>query len=87
MPILGALAAAVLALTAPGPGASSTVVVLPFENLSGVPAAREEVTAEVLRKIERAGYTVVTGAPLRQLFLTDPNGVKVEINIRTPAVN
>lgn len=69
MPILGTLAAAVLALTAPGPGASSTVVVLPFENLSGVPAAREEVTAEVLRKIELAGYAVVTGAPLDE-FLT-----------------
>jgi len=29
----------------------------------------------------------VTGAPLRQLFLTDPNGVKIEINIRTSAVS
>lgn len=30
------------------------------------------------------GVNVVTGAPLRQLFLSDPNGVKIEINVRIP---
>ncbi|MGH8149973.1 MAG: VOC family protein [Steroidobacteraceae bacterium] len=40
----------------------------------------------VLERLERygvkPGQNVVTGAPLRQLFLTDPNGVKIEINVR-----
>ncbi len=42
----------------------------------------------VLARLERygikPGINVVTGAPLRQLFLTDPNGVKIEINVRIP---
>lgn len=41
---------------------------------------------EVLERLERCGVkpgqNTVTGAPLRQLFLTDPNGVKIEINVR-----
>lgn len=41
---------------------------------------------EVLERLERHGVrarqNAVTGAPLRQLFLSDPNGVKIEINVR-----
>ena len=41
---------------------------------------------DVLARLEKAGVPVarndVTGANLRQLFLTDPNGVKIEINVR-----
>jgi len=41
---------------------------------------------EVLARLERQGITpgknIVRGTPLRQLFLKDPNGVKIEINIR-----
>lgn len=44
----------------------------------------------VLARLQRyginPGVNVVTGAPLRQLFLTDPNGVKIEINVRTDGV-
>ncbi len=40
----------------------------------------------MLARLERygiePGLNVVTGTPLRQLFLTDPNGVKIEINVR-----
>jgi catechol 2,3-dioxygenase-like lactoylglutathione lyase family enzyme len=43
---------------------------------------------EVLARLERQGITpgknIVRGTPLRQLFLKDPNGVKIEINIRMP---
>ncbi|HTX23482.1 MAG TPA: VOC family protein [Steroidobacteraceae bacterium] len=40
----------------------------------------------VLARLERYGVrprkNIVAGAPLRQLFLRDPNGVKIEINVR-----
>jgi catechol 2,3-dioxygenase-like lactoylglutathione lyase family enzyme len=43
---------------------------------------------EVLERLARHGVNprknIVPGTGLRQLFLTDPNGVKIEINIRVP---
>jgi catechol 2,3-dioxygenase-like lactoylglutathione lyase family enzyme len=43
---------------------------------------------EVLERLTRHGVNprknIVPGTSLRQLFLTDPNGVKIEINIRVP---
>lgn len=71
MPLPGLIAAAVLALSAPAAGGASTVVVLPFENLSGVPAARTAVTAEVLKRIESAGYKVVAGAPVDEFLAAE----------------
>ena len=42
---------------------------------------------EVVARLEKYGVRTerndVPGGMLRQLFLTDPNGVKIEINIRT----
>jgi catechol 2,3-dioxygenase-like lactoylglutathione lyase family enzyme len=43
----------------------------------------EEVLARLSASGIRPGQNVVPGAGLRQLFITDPNGVKIEINIRT----
>jgi catechol 2,3-dioxygenase-like lactoylglutathione lyase family enzyme len=43
----------------------------------------DEVLARLERHGVRPGRNVVAGTPLRQVFLTDPNGVKIEINIRT----
>lgn len=57
----------------------------PFDHV----AFNAEDFEEVLARLERHGIVprknAVTGAPLRQLFLTDPNGVKIEINVRTPS--
>ena len=43
---------------------------------------------QVLERLTRHGVNarknIVPGTGLRQLFLTDPNGVKIEINIRVP---
>ncbi|HTT01146.1 MAG TPA: VOC family protein [Steroidobacteraceae bacterium] len=46
----------------------------------------EEVLARLERQGIKPGKNIVRGTPLRQLFLRDPNGVKIEINIRMPAV-
>src|SRR5579875_1972547 len=57
----------------------------PFDHI----AFNAEDFDEVLERLRLHGIeprkNVVTGVPLRQLFLTDPNGVKIEINVRTPA--
>ena len=42
----------------------------------------DEVLARLTRHGVHAGHNDVPGAQLRQLFLTDPNGVKIEINVR-----
>lgn len=63
--MLLALATAVFALapgTTPAPG--SAVVLMPFENLSGAPAAPAEVAAAVAKRIEGLGYSVVHGEVL-----------------------
>jgi len=43
----------------------------------------DEVVARLERRGVEAARNDVPGANLRQLFLQDPNGVKIEINIRT----
>ncbi len=70
MPLPGLLAA-VLALAAPSAGGASTVAVMPFENLSGVPAARAEVTAAVLKHLESAGYRVVPAASVDEFVAAE----------------
>jgi catechol 2,3-dioxygenase-like lactoylglutathione lyase family enzyme len=54
----------------------------PFDHI----AFNAEDFDEVLARLElhgvRPGRNDVPGANLRQLFLTDPNGVKIEINVR-----
>jgi catechol 2,3-dioxygenase-like lactoylglutathione lyase family enzyme len=60
----------------------------------GIPAAREAVDHvafhgsdydEVVARLDRSGVesalNTVPGVGLRQLFVTDPNGVKIEINV------
>jgi hypothetical protein len=62
------LAAAVLALvpgTTPG-GPASTVVLMPFENLSGAPTASGLVAAAVSKRVEALGYRLVQGQPLER---------------------
>jgi catechol 2,3-dioxygenase-like lactoylglutathione lyase family enzyme len=43
---------------------------------------------EALSRLERAGIkhraVTVPGAPIRQIFLRDPNGVNIELNYREP---
>ena len=45
--------------------------------------------AEVVARLERRGIewaaNEVPAAGLRQLFIEDPNGVKVEINVKEPS--
>ena len=41
----------------------------------------EQVSARLARHGVEAHVNVVPGIGLRQLFLSDPNGVKIEINI------
>jgi len=52
-------------------------------------AFNAEDLPEVRSRLAAAGVTAgenpVPGAGLHQLFLTDPNGVKIEINVRIPA--
>jgi catechol 2,3-dioxygenase-like lactoylglutathione lyase family enzyme len=53
-------------------------------------AFNAEDYAEVLARLMQHGIEPrrndVPGGGLRQLFLSDPNGVKIEINVRVPAV-
>jgi catechol 2,3-dioxygenase-like lactoylglutathione lyase family enzyme len=59
----------------------------PFDHI----AFNAEDFAGVLARLQRYGIepgrNIVKGTPLRQLFLTDPNGVKIEINVRMPQSN
>jgi catechol 2,3-dioxygenase-like lactoylglutathione lyase family enzyme len=41
----------------------------------------EDISARLQAHGVEAGFNVVPGVGLRQLFLSDPNGVKLEINI------
>jgi catechol 2,3-dioxygenase-like lactoylglutathione lyase family enzyme len=59
---------------APGTGA--------FDHIAFNAENFAEVRARLERHGVRAGENAVPGAQLRQLFLTDPNGVKIEINVR-----
>ena len=62
---------------APGTGA--------FDHIAFNAEDFDETLARLERHGVKAGQNVVTGAPLKQLFLTDPNGVKIEINVRIPS--
>ena len=63
-------------VSSPAPGTGS------FDHI----AFNAEDFDEVIGRLERCGVpfgrNAVKGAPLRQLFLADPNGVKIEINVR-----
>ncbi len=56
----------------------------PFDHIAFNAEDFDGVRARLERYGVKPGVNVVTGAPLRQLFLTDPNGVKIEINVRDP---
>lgn len=55
----------------------------PFDHIAFNAEDFPEVLGRLRRNGVHPGENVVPGANLRQLFLTDPNGVKIEINIRT----
>ncbi|HUN26541.1 MAG TPA: VOC family protein [Steroidobacteraceae bacterium] len=57
----------------------------PFDHIAFNAENYDEVLERLERHGVRPGRNNVTGAALRQLFLTDPNGVKIEINVRVPA--
>jgi catechol 2,3-dioxygenase-like lactoylglutathione lyase family enzyme len=54
----------------------------PFDHIAFNAEDFDEVLARLERHGVRPGRNDVPGAHLRQLFLTDPNGVKIEINVR-----
>jgi catechol 2,3-dioxygenase-like lactoylglutathione lyase family enzyme len=56
----------------------------PFDHIAFTAEDFDGVLARLERYGIKPGVNVVTGAPLRQLFLTDPNGLKIEINVRIP---
>ncbi len=65
-----------IAVSRPAPGTGA------FDHI----AFNAENFDEVLERLERHGVrsrqNAVAGAPIKQLFLSDPNGVKIEINVR-----
>lgn len=66
-------------VSSPAPGTG------PFDHIAFNAEDFDEVLARLRRHGVEPRWNAVTGAPLRQLFLADPNGVKIEINIRMPA--
>ena len=56
----------------------------PFDHIAFNAENYDEVLERLHRHGVHPGKNDVTGVPLRQLFLTDPNGVKIEINVRVP---
>lgn len=71
MPV--ALALGGLLALAPGPlrAAEATVVLLPFENLSGVSEARDHMAALVGAALAARGYAVVAGEPVERFLEKD----------------
>jgi catechol 2,3-dioxygenase-like lactoylglutathione lyase family enzyme len=53
----------------------------PFDHVAFNATDFEQVSARLARHGVAAHVNVVAGIGLRQLFLSDPNGVKIEINI------
>jgi catechol 2,3-dioxygenase-like lactoylglutathione lyase family enzyme len=56
-----------------------------FDHIAFNAEGFDEVLGRLTAHGLRPGRNDVPGAQLRQLFLTDPNGVKIEINIRVAA--
>ncbi len=59
----------------------------PFDHIAFNAEDFDGVLARLQRYGIEPGRNIVKGMPLRQLFLTDPNGVKIEINVRMPQAN
>jgi catechol 2,3-dioxygenase-like lactoylglutathione lyase family enzyme len=53
----------------------------PFDHAAFIAKDFEEISARLTRHGVKAHLNVVQGIGLRQLFVVDPNGVKIEINI------
>ena len=53
----------------------------PFDHAAFIARDFDEIAARLARHGVKAHLNVVPGNGLRQLFLHDPNGVKIEINI------
>ena len=72
MPILATVALSVLAMTAAPPARSAqTVVMLPFQNISGTEGAPEAVSAELTRCLAAKGYRVVRGEPVDEFLAAE----------------
>ncbi|HVS76297.1 MAG TPA: VOC family protein [Steroidobacteraceae bacterium] len=69
-----------LPVSAPAPGTG------PVDHIAFNAADYEEMLARLARCGVQASRNDPPGGTLRQLFVTDPNGVKIELNFRVPAV-
>jgi len=57
----------------------------PFDHVAFNASDFDEIAARLARHGVVARVNEVPGIGLRQLFLFDPNGVKIEINVRAPS--
>jgi catechol 2,3-dioxygenase-like lactoylglutathione lyase family enzyme len=57
---------------------------LPVDHVAFGEQGYDEVVARLASRGIHAAANEVPGAGLRQLFIEDPNGVKVEINVKEP---
>jgi peptidoglycan-synthase activator LpoB len=68
----GFFALSLFALAAARPAAAvETVVLMPFQNLSGAAKAPEAVSDALVGKIERRGYRVVRGEPVEEFLASE----------------
>ena len=58
---------------------------LPVDHVAFSEEGYDDVVARLERRGIEAAANEVPGAGLRQLFIQDPNGVKVEINVKEPS--
>jgi catechol 2,3-dioxygenase-like lactoylglutathione lyase family enzyme len=67
------------------PVSERTVGTGPFDHAAFIAKDFDEVAARLARHGIKAHLNVVPGNGLRQLFVLDPNGVKIEINVPAEA--